>query len=83
MICGASPLSSAKDEFLAFEDEKSMSSGNVSSTLQKLYTWEKKLYDEVKVCSLDSIFAQNRRRFLLCLRGGILARLYFLHAISI
>lgn len=25
-------------------------SGNLSSTLEKLYAWEKKLYKEVKVC---------------------------------
>lgn len=49
MICGASPLSSSKDEFLVYEDGKSMGSGNLSSTLQKLYIWEKKLYDEVRV----------------------------------
>ena len=50
MICGANPLSSSKDEFLVFEDDKAMGSGNLSSTLQKLYIWEKKLYDEVRVC---------------------------------
>ena len=50
MICGASPLSSSNDEFFVFEDDKAMVSGNLSVTSQKLYIWEKKLYDEVRVC---------------------------------
>nr|DAD41777.1 TPA_asm: hypothetical protein HUJ06_016100 [Nelumbo nucifera] len=33
---------------LEFEEDLGMSSGNLSSTLKKLYMWEKKLYDEVK-----------------------------------
>ncbi|OWM80489.1 protein ALTERED PHOSPHATE STARVATION RESPONSE 1-like isoform X2 [Punica granatum] len=33
---------------LGFEEEVGMKSGNLSSTLQKLYLWEKKLYNEVK-----------------------------------
>ena len=37
-----------------FEDDKAMGSGNLSSTLQKLYIWEKKLYDEVRVCFATS-----------------------------
>jgi hypothetical protein len=30
--------------------EKVVGARNLSLTLQKLYIWEKKLYDEVKVC---------------------------------
>ncbi|KAK6946520.1 protein of unknown function DUF630 [Dillenia turbinata] len=33
---------------LDFNEEVGMRSGNLSSTLRKLYMWEKKLYDEVK-----------------------------------
>lgn len=32
------------------EDVVGLGSTNLSSTLQKLYLWEKKLYNEVKVC---------------------------------
>lgn len=46
MICG---LSSVGEEFLQFEEDKAMECGNLSSTLQKLYMWEKKLLEEVKV----------------------------------
>lgn len=35
---------------LEFDGGAGMRSGNLSSTLQKLHLWEKKLYDEVKVC---------------------------------
>lgn len=34
---------------LSFEEEVGMNSGNLSSTLQKLHLWEKKLHNEVKV----------------------------------
>ncbi|MQM20751.1 hypothetical protein Taro_053779 [Colocasia esculenta] len=46
------PSTSAEDEgsiFRVFNEEKAMKSGNLSSTLQKLYMWEKKLYEEVRV----------------------------------
>ena len=32
-----------------FDDDLMLRSRNLSSTLQKLYLWEKKLYNEVKV----------------------------------
>lgn len=35
---------------LDFEDELRMRSRTLSSTLHKLYLWEKKLFNEVKVC---------------------------------
>ncbi|XP_009392341.2 protein ALTERED PHOSPHATE STARVATION RESPONSE 1 [Musa acuminata AAA Group] len=48
MICGLPPLSSSKNEdLLVFEEGKAMDCGNLSSTLQKLYNWEKKLLEEV------------------------------------
>lgn len=34
------------------EDVVGLRSRNLSSTLQKLYLWEKKLYNEVKVCCI-------------------------------
>ncbi|KAL6646317.1 hypothetical protein ACP70R_017925 [Stipagrostis hirtigluma subsp. patula] len=46
MICG---LPSMDEEFLQFEKEKAMERGDLSSTLQKLYMWEKKLLEEVKI----------------------------------
>ena len=36
--------------YLDLNEDMGMSSGNLSSTLKKLHMWEKKLYDEVKVC---------------------------------
>lgn len=47
--------SSADPLELEFE-AAGMRSGNLSSTLQKLHLWEKKLYDEVKVSLLFSPF---------------------------
>lgn len=41
------PSSSAAE--LSYIEEFGMASGNLSSTLRKLYLWEKKLYNEVKV----------------------------------
>jgi len=35
--------------YLDLDEEKGMKAGNLSSTLEKLYIWEKKLLDEVKV----------------------------------
>lgn len=35
-----------------FDDNSGMESGSHSSTLGRLYAWEKKLYDEVKVTFL-------------------------------
>lgn len=34
---------------VVFVEDMGMKSGNLSSTLKKLYMWEKKLYNEVKV----------------------------------
>lgn len=35
---------------LDFDEDVALRSRNLSSTLHKLYLWEKKLYNEVKVC---------------------------------
>lgn len=48
MMC-VIPLFMSKDEDLVYEEDKVMSTLNLSSTLQKLYIWEQKLHDEVRV----------------------------------
>ena len=48
MICGRPSMG---EEFLQFQEEKAMDCGNLSSTLQQLYMWEKKLLEELKVPS--------------------------------
>jgi hypothetical protein len=53
MMCG---IPTMEEEILRFEEDKAMGSGNISSTLQKLYMWEKKLLEEVKVYNLLYIF---------------------------
>ena len=57
MICGQ-PLKGKA--IMQFEEEKAMECGNLSSSLQKLYIWEKKLLKEVKVLLFQiSSFALN------------------------
>jgi hypothetical protein len=53
IVCG---IPTMEEEFLRFEEDKAMGSGNLSSTLQKLYMWEKKLLEEVKVYNILYIF---------------------------
>lgn len=48
MLC-VIPVSLSKNEDLIYVEDKVMSTGNLSSTLQKLYIWEQKLLDEVRV----------------------------------
>lgn len=48
MMCALSSTL-PKDEDLVYEEDKVMSCGNLSSTLQKLFIWEQKLLDEVRV----------------------------------
>lgn len=43
-------LSSADQKNGNAEEDWTVNSENLSSTLRKLCMWEKKLYDEVKVC---------------------------------
>ncbi|KAK8965239.1 hypothetical protein KSP40_PGU010173 [Platanthera guangdongensis] len=47
-IMCAIPVAMWKDVDLAYEEDKVMSTGNLSSTLQKLMIWEQKLLDEVR-----------------------------------
>ena len=57
MICGQ-PWKGKT--IMQFEEEKAMECGNLSSSLQKLYIWEKKLLKEVKVLLFQiSSFALN------------------------
>ncbi|KAF5192269.1 Nitrate regulatory gene2 protein [Thalictrum thalictroides] len=42
------PATMAGSVYIDMDDNVGLKSGNLSSTLQKLYIWEKKLYDEVK-----------------------------------
>ncbi|CAO2177304.1 unnamed protein product [Urochloa humidicola] len=46
MICGQATRS--KTMIMQFEEERAMESGNLSSSLQKLYIWETKLQKEIK-----------------------------------
>lgn len=48
-IMSVIPVSMSKHDDLDYEEEKVMRTGNLSSTLQKLYIWEQKLYDEVRI----------------------------------
>lgn len=45
-----SSIDKADPAYLDIDEETLIGSGNLSSTLQKLHLWEKKLYDEVMVC---------------------------------
>ena len=49
MLCVMPPSTSNGEDFLNFEEDIAASSKNLSSALQKLYIWEKKLQDEVRV----------------------------------
>lgn len=40
-------------------EEKVIGGRSLSFTLQKLYIWEKKLYDEVKVCARSCLLMNN------------------------
>lgn len=44
-----SSIANAVPAYLENDDDVVVRSGSLSSTLQKLYLWEKKLYEEVKV----------------------------------
>lgn len=46
----AESSSSTNPAQLDFDEDVALRSRNLSSTLHKLYLWEKKLYNEVKVC---------------------------------
>ncbi|KAF8410326.1 hypothetical protein HHK36_002853 [Tetracentron sinense] len=53
--------------YLDFDEDAGMRLGNPSSTLQKLYIWEKKLYDEVKTEEKMRIIHERKCRRLKCL----------------
>lgn len=55
----SSSIEKADPAYLDIDDNVGLSSGNLSSTLQKLLLWEKKLYQEVKVFSVLSVFYFN------------------------
>ena len=47
---GANSIDDIEDLTKSLLDSFSMISGSHASTIDRLYAWEKKLYDEVKVC---------------------------------
>ncbi|OEL14634.1 hypothetical protein BAE44_0024348 [Dichanthelium oligosanthes] len=61
MICG---IPTMEEEFLRFEEDKAMGCGNLSSTLQKLYMWEKKLLEEVKAEEKMRVLYDRKREEL-------------------
>lgn len=61
MICGIPTL---EEEFLRFEEDKAMGCGNLSSTLQKLYMWERKLLQEVKAEEEERLKYDKKREEL-------------------
>nr|CAB3454123.1 unnamed protein product [Digitaria exilis] len=61
MICG---IPTMEEEFLRFEEDKAMGCGNLSSTLQKLYMWEKKLLEEVKTEERMRVLYDRKREEL-------------------
>ncbi|CAL5000659.1 unnamed protein product [Urochloa decumbens] len=60
MICGQP--SRGKTMIMKFEEEKAMESGNLSSSLQKLHIWEKKLLKEVKAMEKIRGLYDNRHK---------------------
>ncbi|XP_072955572.1 protein ALTERED PHOSPHATE STARVATION RESPONSE 1-like [Typha angustifolia] len=57
MVCAMIPSSISVNDDVDFEEDKMVGSSNLSSALDKLYSWERKLYDEVK--------AEEKMRLLL------------------
>lgn len=55
-LLGANRADGAEDPSNNLFDNFCMVSGSHASTLDRLYAWEKKLYDEVKVCSSASSY---------------------------
>lgn len=54
LVNSSSPGDEGYESSSDFSEEPCMSSGSHQSTLDRLYAWEKKLYDEVKVILLIS-----------------------------
>ncbi|MQM15574.1 hypothetical protein Taro_048522 [Colocasia esculenta] len=78
MVLPMSPYSSKSGEpssnsgnggsvYLEFHEEKAMKSGNLSSTLQMLYIWEKKLCEEVRAEEKLRILHDQKCKRLKCL----------------
>ncbi|KAL5230034.1 hypothetical protein ABZP36_028810 [Zizania latifolia] len=65
LICGLPPVD---EGFLQFED-KAMQCGNLSSTLQKLHMWEKKLLEEIKTEEKMRVMYDQKREELKVLYG--------------
>ncbi|VAI20788.1 unnamed protein product [Triticum turgidum subsp. durum] len=61
MFCG---IPTMEEEFLRFEEDKAMGCGNLSSTLQKLYMWERKLLQEVKAEEEERLKYDRKRQDL-------------------
>ena len=57
VITPSLPSSSKDERGLDLDEDVQLRSVNLSATLQKLYLWEKKLYEEVKVYQI--VFAQS------------------------
>ncbi|WOK94649.1 hypothetical protein Cni_G03354 [Canna indica] len=65
MICGLAPFSISNNEDpLVYEEDKAMDCGNLSSTLQKLYNWEKKLLEEVMEEEKMRVLYERKREHL-------------------
>ncbi|XP_059647403.1 protein ALTERED PHOSPHATE STARVATION RESPONSE 1-like [Cornus florida] len=60
----ASSIEKADPAYLDIGEDVGMKSGNLSSTLQKLYLWEKKLYEEVKVEEKMRVLHERKSRRL-------------------
>uniref|UniRef100_A0A8I6Y9K7 DUF632 domain-containing protein n=2 Tax=Hordeum vulgare subsp. vulgare TaxID=112509 RepID=A0A8I6Y9K7_HORVV len=69
MICGRPSIG---EEFLQFVEDKATEHGNLSSTLQKLYMWEKKLLEELKTEEKMRVLYDKKCEELkvLCERGA-------------
>ncbi|KAJ1256389.1 hypothetical protein BS78_K039600 [Paspalum vaginatum] len=67
MIC---VVPSKHKKFLKFEEEKAMECGNLSSSLQQLYCWEKKLLQEVKCTERMRVIHEQKRKTLKKLYNG-------------
>ncbi|XP_058213852.1 nitrate regulatory gene2 protein [Rhododendron vialii] len=59
-----SSIANADPAYLENDDDVVVRSGNLSSTLQKLYLWEKKLYEEVKVEEKMRVLHERKSRKL-------------------
>lgn len=77
----SSSIEKADPAYLDIDDHMGLRSGNLSSTLQKLFLWEKKLYEEVKVCSC--ICYINPFSFVNVLSMKILPHLFFSHCVCV